>query len=328
MELNPKISVIMPVYNTPEEELRESIESILKQTFSDFEFIIIDDCSKNNVKSVIDSYHDNRIRYIRNQKNLGVTGALNVGINNSRANFIARMDSDDISLPQRLEKQLEFLEKNPDIGLISANFLKFPKNEEIKLPTTDEEIKHTLIFSHNCICHPAVMINRSQIPQEELKYNEKEKVCEDYGLWLKLIKYTSFSNIDDVLLKYRWHKNSISKRKTFIQSAGSQRLMFMAQGEYFNTDSANVIAIIDKYSNNNIVTSKDLKLLICFVQEIMYKLKESGIKVGYSLNRVFFKDFLKKCVSDINFIKILFSKELNEIIKLTLFEKIGMILGF
>lgn len=328
MELNPKISVIMPVYNTPEEELRESIESILKQTFSDFEFIIVDDCSKNNVKSVIDSYHDNRIRYIRNQKNLGVTGALNVGINNSRANFIARMDSDDISLPQRLEKQLKFLEKNPNIGLISANFLKFPKNEEIKLPTTDEEIKHTLIFSHNCICHPAVMINRSQIPQEELKYNEKEKVCEDYGLWLKLIKYTSFSNIDDVLLKYRWHKNSISKRKTFIQSAGSQRLMFMAQGEYFNTDSANVIAIIDKYSNNNIVTSKDLKLLICFVQEIMYKHKESGIKVGYSLNRVFFKDFLKKCVSDINFIKILFSKELNEIIKLTLFEKIGMILGF
>lgn len=328
MELNPKISVIMPVYNTPEHELREAIESILNQTFDDFEFIIIDDCSKNDVKSVIESYHNNKIRYIRNQQNLGVTGALNVGIENAKAQYIARMDSDDISLPQRLEKQLAFLEKNPDIGVVSSAFLKFPKNEEIKLPQNDEEIKQTLVFSHNCICHPAVMINRSQIPQEELKYNIDDKICEDYGLWLRLVKYTKFSNLDDVLLNYRWHKNSISKKKTFIQSSGSQRLMFLAQASHFNLSCDDVIKVIDRYSTNKIITSVDLITLLNFIIHIKLLLSQESPNVPYSVNRVFFKDFLRVCVSDLTFIKILFSKELDDVIKLTIFEKIGMIIGF
>ena len=328
MELKPKISVIMPVYNTPEEEFRQSLESIFNQTYKDFELIIIDDCSKGNIQEIIESYADTRTIYIRNEKNLGVTGSLNKGLEIVRGEFIARMDSDDISLPDRFEKQIAYFENNPNISILGTAIEKFPKKEIVKFPLEDNEIKYTLIFSHSCLAHPSIMIRKSAVDEYKIRYSEKNVVCEDYGLWLELCDKLNFANLDEVLLKYRWHKNSISKRKTLIQSAGSQKLMIKAQAKYFGIDSADAINVIDKHMENKIITSNDLNMLLNFILQSKYLLEKEKPEFKYGVNRVFFKDFLRKCVTDIDFIKILFSQELNEIIKLTGTEKIGMILGF
>ncbi len=112
----PKISVVMPVYNTKEEWLREAIESILNQSYKDFEFIIIDDGSDKSIEPIVNSYNDARIVLIR-QENLGIAKSLNYGFKISKGEYIARMDSDDISLPERFEKQVNFLDKNPQISV-------------------------------------------------------------------------------------------------------------------------------------------------------------------------------------------------------------------
>lgn len=327
MELNPKISVIMPVYNTPENEFREAIESILKQTFEDFELIIIDDCSKDYIKTIVDSYNDSRIVYLRNEKNLGLIGAPNRALEIARGKYIARMDSDDISLPTRFETQFNYLENHPETDILGSSFKKIPKNKVIKFPLDNDTIRYTMIFSHNCICHSTAMIRKSAMDKYNIRYEKGNEVCEDYGLWLKFIEDLKYENLDEILVLYRWYISNISKRKTLAQSAGAQKLMFKAQANHFNINADEQIKIIDKYINNQIVTYKDLSNLMNYIADIKTRLQAEKPNTAYNVNRVFFKDFLKKCVTDINFINILFSKELNGIINLTLFEKIGMILG-
>lgn len=325
--MKPLVSIIMPVYNTPESELREAIESILNQTFKDFEFIIIDDCSKHSIKDIVESYGDPRIIFIRNKENLGVTGAPNIGIKIARGKYIARMDSDDISLPERLEKQVNFLNSNKDTDVLGCAFEKFPKKHTIHYPLHDSEIKNTLLFSHNAICHPTTMIRKSTFDVLKIKYNKAHEVCEDYGLWLTYINDIKFANLDDVLLKYRWNGKNISKRKTYIQSINSQILMFEAQGKHFGLDYKPAIDIVNKFKENKIVTSKDLNAMNGYILEVKKFLSKEYPKCAYNVNRVFYKNFLKKCVSDVVFIKTLFSEEFNDIVKLSLFEKLGMIIG-
>lgn len=325
--MEPLVSVIMPVYNTPEPILREAIESILNQTFKNFEFIIIDDCSKKSIQPIVDSYCDNRVIFLRNKENLGVTGAPNVGLDNSRGVYIARMDSDDIAHPDRLKMQVDFLENNQDIDILGTAFEKFPKKKIVRLPLDDKAIKLAMIFNYNAICHPSVMIRKSTIDKLKIRYEKKHEVCEDYGVWLKYINDVKFANLNDVLLKYRWNGNNISKRKTKLQSANTQMLMFKAQGEYFGVDYKPAIEVVAKCRDDKIVISSDLIVMNDFIKEIKNKLKSAMPECQYSVNRNFYKTFLKKCVSDISFIQILFSKELNDIIKLSLFEKLGMIIG-
>ena len=114
--MNPKVTVLMPVYNC-EKYLRESIESILNQTFKDFEFLIINDGSSDKSAEIVESYNDNRINFVQNEKNIGLAASLNRGLDIAKGEYIARMDADDISLPERLEKQVRFMETNPQIGI-------------------------------------------------------------------------------------------------------------------------------------------------------------------------------------------------------------------
>lgn len=129
----PKISVVMPVYNTKEEWLREAIESILNQSYKDFEFIIIDDGSDKSIEPIVNSYNDARIVLIR-QENQGIAKSLNYGFKISKGEYIARMDSDDISMPERFEKQVNFLDKNPQISVLGGCFETFPDKHVYKHP--------------------------------------------------------------------------------------------------------------------------------------------------------------------------------------------------
>ena len=130
----PKVSVLMPVYNTKEEYLREAIESILNQTFRDFEFLIIDDGSTNGAQAVIKSYQDERIRFVQNETNLGIFKTRNKLCAMARGEYVATFDSDDISLPTRLEKEVAYLDEHPDVSVVGAWYERFPEYFEARFP--------------------------------------------------------------------------------------------------------------------------------------------------------------------------------------------------
>lgn len=215
----PKVSVLMPVYKTNEKYLKEAIESILNQTFSDFEFLILDDCPEDPREEIIKSYKDNRIKYYKNDKNLGISQSRNKLIGMAKGEYLAIMDHDDISLPERFKKQVEYLDEHSDIGVVSSNFKFIIENKISDYPIDDYNIKLTLMFA--CIVwHPASMIKKSILVDNNIHYEEEFSPSEDYALWCRLIPFTKFHNIKDALFYYRNHEeNTTHKQKSKMRQA-------------------------------------------------------------------------------------------------------------
>ena len=209
--MNPKISVVMSVYNG-EKHLRESIESILNQTFTDFEFIIVNDGSTDNSLEIIKSYDDERIKIINNEENIGLTKSLNKAIKQARGVYIARQDADDISLSNRLELQFKFLEKHPEVALLGTGIYVIDENgDEIEKRIMHPNPKRSLLKGNRFI-HGSVMFRKSVI--DELgAYNETLRYSQDYELWLRLSKEYDVRNLTVPLYKLRMHKSSILSRK-------------------------------------------------------------------------------------------------------------------
>ena len=213
----PQISVVMPVYNTNEKHLREAIESILNQTYSDFEFIIINDGSSNNAEEIILSYKDKRIKYFK-QKNSGVAKTLNYGFDLAQGEYIARMDSDDVSLPKRFEKQVDFLEKYKDVSILGSWHEEFPKKHINK---ASSQVKLLDLLRGNTISHPTIMLRKNDFDKYNLRY-DPNFTCEDYELWSRVIKYLKFYNLQEVLLKYRREEQNISSVPGIFSESNKQ----------------------------------------------------------------------------------------------------------
>ena len=208
---NPKVTVIMPVYNG-EKYLQEAIDSILNQTFTDFEFLIINDGSTDDSQKIISNYKDKRIKLIKNKQNIGLARSLNKAIELSLGLYIARMDADDISLPNRLKVQVSEMEKNSNLGVIGSwvEIFENAKNGNIwKYPESNNQISSQLLL-HCCFAHPTVLINKRLINQYNYRYPEI-RYGEDYAFWLKMNKNLEYKNIQQVLLKYRITKSSLSR---------------------------------------------------------------------------------------------------------------------
>ena len=206
----PKVSVVMPAYNA-EKYISEAIESILNQTFTDFEFIIIDDGSIDDTVGIINYYNDDRIRLIQNEVNLGVAQTLNKGIELSRGQYIARMDADDISLPTRFEKQVAFLDVNPDVAVVGSDIELFGMvNEKRSFSSKHDDLKVELLFN-NCFAHPSVMLNHKFFGSKKLLYNPKVNKMEDYDLWVRAAISNKLACISEVLLRYRVHPNQVTQ---------------------------------------------------------------------------------------------------------------------
>jgi glycosyltransferase involved in cell wall biosynthesis len=210
---NPKISVVMSVYNG-EKYLREAIESILNQTFKDFEFVIVDDRSTDKTSEIINEYFqkDNRIKVIKNDRNMGLTRSLNKAINQSSGNYIARMDADDIAIKERLEKQVDFMERNPDVVLLGTAFYEIDEyGKELSrkfFPTTDRDIRKILI-KYNPFCHASVVMRHSAFDKIGL-YDESILKTQDYDLWFRLASVGKVANLSEILMKRRYDDNNIS----------------------------------------------------------------------------------------------------------------------
>jgi glycosyltransferase involved in cell wall biosynthesis len=208
------ISVIMSNFNTNEIYLKQSIQSILKQSFKDIEFIIIDDFSTNNSKLILDNLNDDRVKIIYNEKNLGLAASLNKALQIARGKYIARMDSDDISYPNRLEKQFKYLEDNPTVSLVGSFANKFGNNKGYNYTIIEEPSEMNVpMFFGNIICHPSVMFRKEALTRNSLKYNENYRTGQDYELWANLMKTEKFAVIPETLLLYRIHNSQISKEK-------------------------------------------------------------------------------------------------------------------
>lgn len=201
-----KLAVLMPTYNCAA-YLKESIDSILNQTYSDFDFYIYDDCSTDNSSEIIRSYTDNRIFYIKNDSNLGIAKTLNLGLDRlvPKYEYVARMDADDWAFPNRFQKQIDFLENNPQVAMCGTQAYWLKNMNEVKLynwlqPENFNYIKLYLLFGasfgHQTIVFRSKLIN-------DYRYDINIKTCEDWDLWTKIIQKLIIVNLPDFLVKNR-----------------------------------------------------------------------------------------------------------------------------
>lgn len=218
----PRASVILPVYNNAAFVL-EAIHSILAQTYSDFELIVIDDGSTDGSTFLISQISDPRVIKIFHNTNRGLIASLNEGLKKANGEYIVRMDSDDISTPDRLAVQIAYMDQNPLIDVCGAAFTS-SNGGSIKVnPASHDEIKTWLLF-HCCICHPAIIMRNSMIRRLGIQYDSNYPHAEDYELWNRLAFQVQMANLPINVLYYRQHNGQVSNQHKAIQDATARRI--------------------------------------------------------------------------------------------------------
>lgn len=208
------ITVVTCVYNTPIEYLKEAIGSILSQTHRNFEYYIVDDCSEKDLYSD-ELFKDERIKIVRLEKNCGPSIARNTAFDLAKGKYIAIMDSDDISLPDRFEKQIDFMEKNPDVVACGTWFTHFgDKTHPVERVIDDNEYYRACLLFGNAptILNPSVMLRRSTMIEHGIRYDERLRKGEDYKMWVQLSRIGRCTNLCERLLNYRVHSSQASQR--------------------------------------------------------------------------------------------------------------------
>lgn len=228
MKKRPFISVVMPVYNT-EKFVEEAVQSILNQTFQDFEFIIIDDGSTDRTPDILRSFTDPRIHLLFNGKNEGNYPARNRGCRLAKGKYIAVMDADDIALPERLEKQVEFMEQNPDILACGTAYRLMDRNKVIVEATDWKDIRYILMKTF-CMLHPTLLIRKNRMEQVGY-YKTESRYAEDYDLVLRLVRCGKIVNIPNILVNRRLHDEQISNMHKKDQNMYAGKIQLRYQHE-------------------------------------------------------------------------------------------------
>lgn len=234
----PLVSVLIPCYNA-EKHVEQALRSIMTQTYTNLEIIAINDCSTDKTREILLELAsaDKRIKVIDNEVNLRLIATLNKGISLCNGAYIARMDADDISLPQRIEKEVLFLEKNKDIDIVSTLFYAFPSSNPNKRslhhnPAKPEELQAYMLFKSG-VCHPASMIRKRVFCELGLKFESQYLHVEDYALWSEAIYKTKIANIPEPLLLYRVHENQVSSLNE-QQQTENKKLVFKIHCKYLD----------------------------------------------------------------------------------------------
>lgn len=297
--MNPAITILMPVYNG-EKYLREAIDSILNQSFVDYELLIINDGSNDNSISVIESFKDSRIKLVHNEKNIGLAETCNRGLDLATGEYIARMDCDDVSLPDRLRKQFEFMESHPEIGICGTWAKVIGENQGyiIKKPTTSLETKTSLLFS-TCFIHPTVMMRKEVINNSGIRYKKEFDPGDDYVFWVEISNFTKFANLPEVLLHYRMHPRNISKLKSDNQIKGAKqaRLNMLLR---LNIEPSERELFI--HSSNSAIKEKDIKKFLNEKEVWLKKIISRNTEVPYfnqrTLERIVAKLWLENAIAN------------------------------
>lgn len=220
----PLITILLPAYNA-EKFIRGAVESILAQSYGNFELLIINDGSTDNTVSIVESIKDPRIRLVHNERNMGLIATLNRGLDRIETPYMARMDADDLSHPRRLQKQLDFMEKNPDIGISSCWFETIGGNEKqvSRYGEEDKAIRFNTLYQ-NHLCHAAAIFRMDVMNRHQLRFDPKYQHAEDYELWSRALRHTRLANIPEVLYTVRSHGGSVSKQHRQIQLQNSVKV--------------------------------------------------------------------------------------------------------
>ncbi len=223
MDKKPSISVCMPMYNASK-FLRECMDSVLTQTFGDFEFLIVDDGSTDDSVEIVRSYHDSRMRLIRNRHDY--IGSLNMLLDEARGKYIARMDADDVMRRNRLSIQFDFLEKNNDTDIVCGEIDYWGDNSNCSGLNNESEITLELMMEGNVVPHPTVMMRTCIIPEKNLHYNDEYVYAEDYNLWVDaLAANLRIVQLHQVLIDYRLSNTQISSQKRKEKRASSDKVV-------------------------------------------------------------------------------------------------------
>lgn len=267
--MKPAISVVISIYNEPEIWLRESIDSILNQTFSDFEFIIINDNPERELNNTILTEYqskDKRIVIITNEVNIGLTKSLNIGIKIAKGKYLARMDADDIALPTRFEKQVNYLENNKEY--VACGSRASVINEKGKIinkllvPIKDSSIRSQFIIG-NPMIHPSLMICKDVLKANKLLYDENLRYSQDYELIRNLLSFGKLHNLKDKLIFYRKSSKQISSANLDAQNsiANLIRMRLFTQQFKINNlsyDCNNFKNMMHVIKNNEVLSKEPL----------------------------------------------------------------------
>lgn len=220
----------MSVHNEKEEHLRLAVDSICKQTYHHIEFIIIDDASNEECKSVLNSLVTkwSNIRLLQNTMNVGLTASLNRGLAEARGEYIARMDADDFSTPDRIAKQVDFLEKRTDVDICGTGVISFGETQAFMSPHSglDNKQAQCMLFFSSTLCHPSVMMRKSFLDKHNLVYDESVRKGQDYDMWERCSVHGKLAILNDVLLYYRIHKSQISVKNRGEQEHSANIVRF------------------------------------------------------------------------------------------------------
>ncbi len=328
----PLLSVIMPVYNA-EKYVKEAINSILTQTYTNFEFIIINDGSTDNSLQLVLEFNDRRIKLFDNEYNKGLVFSLNKAIELAKGQYLARMDADDISMPTRLEEQMKFLVNYPNIDLVGTSaYIINNKGKQIKtwhVKTNLNDLKKVLLFGSPFI-HPTIIVKKETLMK--IRYNHKFFPAEDMYLWFSLLQQYNCSNLEKKLLSYRYHKTKVSIKHN-NQQALKHQLIYRLYLEYLNipfTEEELLIhSKIAHHSNTLIIKRSELKI----IEQWLLKLSRHSL---YANNNFLGNKWYSICFSNnfgfttfIHFIKSPLNQEITykQKLKLLVISFLAFILG-
>jgi len=297
----PRISIISAVYNG-EKYLRLAIDSIIQQSFTDYEFIIIDDCSTDSTPTIISSYKDKRIKYRRNEINLGQTPSLNIALKLATGKYIARIDADDIYLSEKLEKQHSFMEQNSSIAICGTFGIKIDETGKTigsyKVPIQSEDLFFNIFFGSPLI-HVSVIMRRSII-LETGGYDKKYLYCADVALWSKLIKNNyKIANMPEKLIKCRLFNNSLGFiNKLGISGAEGSDIIYKNISELLNIpinrkECRNIVLMLWPSSGMGIIELSNAYLKLIAIAKESYNTR-MPIRAIYNLNILYFKSLVKR----------------------------------
>jgi len=296
----PMISVLLPAYNA-EKYICRAIESILSQTYTDFELIIIDDGSTDKTSKVIaSSFDDPRINHIILEDNVGIVDALNIAISMAKGKYLARMDADDISMPQRFSKQVEFLESNLEYAVCGASITIFNDHKDryrVTYPCTHGEIMSALCLFHRNISHPSAMIRSEIIQKHNIRYSRKYPHAEDYIFWHQLSNYGKLYNLKESLLLYYRHEDQISSKYFKIQMATSRDILKVYLKDFFSKENLNFMPevyinfLVQKPNNENLTLSP-AEAKSAFDELLAYLKQSPEMDTGYAKGIIIYKYFL------------------------------------
>ncbi|MET4083357.1 glycosyltransferase involved in cell wall biosynthesis [Pedobacter sp. UYP30] len=228
----PQTTVLLPTYNCAKYIL-ETVKSVLNQFYSNYELLIIDDGSTDNTEEILKAIGDERIVYLKNPTNFGIVKTLNIGIKLAKGKYIARMDADDVMLGNRLQEQIDFLESNPDYGMVGSWYQIMDVDGKIRntLKTTSnhEDIKLGLLFG-NQFAHPTVTMRTDLV--RKLKYKQEFLYTEDYDLWCRIAEVSKVANLPRIHLSYRWYANNSCNRNQKKLKANVVKLLSRELDKY------------------------------------------------------------------------------------------------